>query len=308
MTTRSTFTKKTATGTVVQQQPLIPEGTKKSPQLGQLLISSGSSDLDYILGGGFAVGSLVLIEEDETSTLYKSILKYFLGEGVARSQAITVASAQPGETITKELPHISTSSLQSKESETDSSGSSSDSLKIAWQYQKYLKNDAQLGQAGSRSGMGVWCSNLDLSRTLAPSILESSKITNIELSQVDSKSSSGKAYHSRIKKLYSQLNSRINASNSEFAKTKKATIERIAIMSLGSPNWGNYSEDEDKMTLQLLHALRGLLRSSLAVCVVTIPAKLMGGSFVNKLGHIADTVLNIETFHGLLGINRILII
>lgn len=48
--------------------------------------------------------------------------------------------------------------------------------------------------------------------------------------------------------------------------------------------------------LRLLHALRGLMRASLAVCMVSIPSYLFDPGFVTKLRHTGDTVVRLESF------------
>ena len=53
---------------------------------GQTLVSSGHAELDKILGGGLPLGSLLLILEDGSSRHHASLLRYFLGEGVACGQ------------------------------------------------------------------------------------------------------------------------------------------------------------------------------------------------------------------------------
>ena len=73
------------------------------------MISSGLHDLDgmfnlindepaispqtEILGGGVAVGTLLLIEEDVNTSHAKSLFKYFLREGVACEHSVFLASA-----------------------------------------------------------------------------------------------------------------------------------------------------------------------------------------------------------------------
>jgi elongator complex protein 4 len=71
----------------------LPNATKPSIHNGQLLISTGLHELDgirrkiwgtnyheEILGGGVAVGTVVLVEEDENSSYYSALLKYYVSE------------------------------------------------------------------------------------------------------------------------------------------------------------------------------------------------------------------------------------
>jgi hypothetical protein len=70
-----------------------------------------------IIGGGVAVGTLTLIEEDIYSEYSQTLLKYFLGEGVACKQTLYVACDHddPKDFIQK-LPYLSGSSKRAKES------------------------------------------------------------------------------------------------------------------------------------------------------------------------------------------------
>uniref|UniRef100_A0A8B9SC37 Elongator complex protein 4 n=1 Tax=Apteryx owenii TaxID=8824 RepID=A0A8B9SC37_APTOW len=72
-------------------------GTRPAVRHGQLLLSSGLPSLDSVLGGGLAVGTLLLIEEDKFGVYSNLLFKYFLAEGVVSGHELFVASA-------KELP------------------------------------------------------------------------------------------------------------------------------------------------------------------------------------------------------------
>lgn len=59
---------------------------------GQLLVSTGHKEIDSIVGGGVAVGSLILLEQDFTHTHADTLAQLFLAEGVATGQALTVVA------------------------------------------------------------------------------------------------------------------------------------------------------------------------------------------------------------------------
>jgi hypothetical protein len=63
-----------------------------------------------IIGGGFSVGTLVVLEEDVYSTFNQYLLRYFVAEGICCSQRLYIASAEgDATTMLKSLPHVSTS-------------------------------------------------------------------------------------------------------------------------------------------------------------------------------------------------------
>ncbi len=142
-----------------------------------------------MLGGGLAVGTVLLIEEDIYTGYYKSLLKYFLAEGLAVDHPICVATTEtkPSKFLRK-LPKNLTFEYQRQKQEEEAkkevegsnnnnnnnnnSNSSSSStsttepqpneggpkMTIAWQYEKYLSssNSSTSGQTVHRSGKLVY--------------------------------------------------------------------------------------------------------------------------------------------------------
>lgn len=108
------------------------------------------------MGGGIAVGTVVIVEEDRTSAYYQNLFGYFLGEGLACNQATAICSAsKEPEKILKSAPRVTStaegkfafiSPESDKEDKKDAQQQQHD-LKIAWQYQKYLGGN-DLGEQG----------------------------------------------------------------------------------------------------------------------------------------------------------------
>ncbi|XP_007434229.2 elongator complex protein 4 [Python bivittatus] len=80
-------------------------GTRPSVRHGQLLLSSGVPSLDYVLGGGLAIGTILLIEEDAHGVYSNLLFKHFLAEGIVCGHNLFIASdkEEPG-VILKGLP------------------------------------------------------------------------------------------------------------------------------------------------------------------------------------------------------------
>ncbi|XP_058858881.1 elongator complex protein 4 isoform X3 [Acipenser ruthenus] len=133
-------------------------GTRPSVQNGQLLVSTGVTSLDYVIGGGLAVGTLLLIEEDKYDSYSRMLLKYFLAEGVVCGHSLYIASSRdhPGD-ILQELPaplldEISNTEVEKELAKAgDSSRETQDSMKIAWRYQNLPKVQTTLASS-SRFG------------------------------------------------------------------------------------------------------------------------------------------------------------
>jgi elongator complex protein 4 len=50
--------------------------------------------------------------------------------------------------------------------------------------------------------------------------------------------------------------------------------------------------------VQFLHGLRGLLRSSIAACIITFPAHLHSPETVKKVENLVDYIVRLESFDG----------
>ncbi len=59
------------------------------------MVSTGNASLDKELNGGFFIGSLVVLLEDQTSQYYGHLLKTYLAEGVVREQVNMVVDPEP---------------------------------------------------------------------------------------------------------------------------------------------------------------------------------------------------------------------
>ena len=51
---------------------------------------------DDLIGGGLAVGSVILLEEDLSGNYSRLMLKYFLSEGLVHKHPLLVTNSSPG--------------------------------------------------------------------------------------------------------------------------------------------------------------------------------------------------------------------
>lgn len=73
----------------IRRQPVRTVDLGTRPGLhGQVLISSGLSGLDKLLGGGLPLGAIMLIIEDSNSQQHVNMLKCFMAEGVCCKHSI----------------------------------------------------------------------------------------------------------------------------------------------------------------------------------------------------------------------------
>uniref|UniRef100_A0A8C0XXD3 Elongator complex protein 4 n=1 Tax=Cyprinus carpio carpio TaxID=630221 RepID=A0A8C0XXD3_CYPCA len=249
-------------------------GTRPSVQNGQLLVSSGVSSLDYVIGGGLAVGTLLLVEEDRYDSYSRMLLKYFLAEGVVCGHELFLASARDHpDDIMQELPSpivddvagMKISEGQSQPSDPENP----DTMKIAWRYQNQPKVQTALA---SSVRFGHY---YDVSKTMEPELRQAAKC------------------HS-----FYQLQ------ETPVVTSKVRNVLRLGLHSLGSVLWGDDVCCKDNPAhchalTTFLYILRGLLRTSLSVAMVTVPSHLtQNRAVMGRIIRLSDTAIALESFKG----------
>ncbi|XP_048217631.1 elongator complex protein 4 [Perognathus longimembris pacificus] len=280
-------------------------GTRPSVRNGQLLVSTGLPALDQLLGGGLAVGTVLLIEEDKYNIYSPMLFKYFLAEGVVSGHTLLVASAKddPAD-ILQELPAPLLDDNSKKELDEDVSHETAENntnMKIAWRYQLLPK--MEVGPVSS-SRFGHY---YDASKKISEKLLALSKWHGFFLPERVSstlKVEPCSLTHGYIKLLQFIQNiiyeEGFDGSNPQ---KKQKNILKIGIQSLGSPLWGDdicCTENCDGHSLtKFLYVLRGLLRTSLSACIITMPTHLIRNkAVIARITNLSDTVVGLESFMG----------
>lgn len=282
-------------------------GTRPSVHNGQLLVSTGVPSLDHILGGGLAVGTLLLIEEDTYSTYSNLLLKYFLAEGVVSGHEVFTASAGdiPHE-IFKDLPAPLTDEIPrqvDKKNVSEGPGSAEDTMKIAWRYQNLPKLES-VSLTSARFG-----NYYDISKTMSPDMLQSAKTHSFYLPNIiplDGTCGSSSEMSCDYLQLLQSIQSVVHQGGFDGSNPQKGqkNILRIGIQCLGSVLWGDdictHEQPDNLHSLtRFLYALRGLLRSSLSVGLITMPTHLIQNkAIIARVRNLSDTVVGLESFIG----------
>lgn len=175
----SSFRRRVPAGSEESQAPTAPQGTRIVPQTGQFVISSGVSSLDDVVGGGFPLGSLVLIKTDRGTAYGNLLLRYFAAQGfVDRHASVFVAGDGDPEVVLKSLPKpldgsaagsVGAGRSQEDDDEDDDEEGQglttgqqqekSDDLKIAWRYKPVAAFSTAVKADGSGRKAG-WCSSV----------------------------------------------------------------------------------------------------------------------------------------------------
>ncbi|XP_025020727.1 elongator complex protein 4-like [Python bivittatus] len=175
-------------------------------------------------------------------------------------------------------------------------------MRIAWRYQTRPKQEV------THTAFSKFGHYFDLSKTMAPELIQNVKwdgffILEETALDLDGKSCNKtcgytKLLHSIQKVIYQQ-----GYNGSTFQK-KQRNVLRIGIQSLGSVLWGDdicCTENPENMhsLTRFLYVLRGLLRTSLSACIITIPAHLIQNkAIMERVTNLSDTVVGLESFIG----------
>ncbi|XP_029701657.1 elongator complex protein 4 isoform X2 [Takifugu rubripes] len=280
-------------------------GSRPSVQNGQLLVSTGVTSLDYLLGGGLAVGTVLLIEEDRYDSYSRMVLKYFLAEGVVCRHELFVSTAQESpDDLLQELPAPILDDVAGHTPVEPSRLSCDpqhglDAMKIAWRYQNLPKS-----ALASSSRFGHY---YDVSKTMEPEIRQAARCHRFYIpehpNQASSTRSTGLESYSA---LLTSLQELIHKKGFDLATpmSNSRNILRIGLHSLGSALWGDDLCCHDNPTnghalTTFLYGLRALLRSSLSVAVVTVPSHLIQDrTLVGRITRLCDHAIALESFKG----------
>lgn len=279
----TSFKKKTTSS-----RPVHPRGTRPSLHNAQLLVSSGVPSLDVLLGGGLAVGTVLLIEEDCFGSYSRLLLKYFLAEGVMCGHSCFVASASERPTdILQDLP----GSLDDSQARDSAPKEGTDEqMKIAWRYQNVPKV-----QSSFSNRFGHF---FDLTSSMEPTRLQTVETSFFPATDQPAKS---------CEELYASLRTSIQEAiiSGQFSvddtTAQQRNVLRVTLHSLGSPLWLDDpgSPDPAPFLSRFLHSLRALLRRAYAVAVITMPTHLMpDAGYVRRLERLCDAAVRVESFAG----------
>lgn len=290
----TSFKKKSST----KGRPALPLGSRPSIANNQLLISTGVPSLDSLLGGGLAIGTLLLVEEDTHQTYSSLLHRYFIAEGATCKHQVFIASADrhPNE-ILKEIPlPVNTDTSQSSQKQQSSKENQENDLQIAWRY-KNMPN----AQITSSVQFGHY---FDLLSSMTDDMIGQlqCKTHYAQLKDNDaSQSASQQMYRELLRDIASAITEwKLSTVNS----SSIPNLLRISIQSLGSPLWhesmssGERSAIDSELTHFLL-ALRSLVRSSYAAVVLSVPTHLfMDDSFTARIQQCCDFAILLDSFAG----------
>ncbi|XP_008223887.1 PREDICTED: elongator complex protein 4 isoform X1 [Prunus mume] len=249
-------------------------GLKHGPN-GTVFISSGIPDLDKILGGGFSLGSLVMVMEDAEAPHHMLLLRNFMSQGLVHNQPLLYAS--PSKDPRQFLGTLPSPAVPKDDKSSHRDPDQEKGLRIAWQYKKYFGENQH--SSDSQGGKHEFCNEFDLRKPLERQFLSGKHIDCISIQDSPN---------------LVTLNDRCATFLSRFPRSDRSisSVGRIAIQSFCAPQC-EFSNMEWDM-LSFVRSLKGMVRSSNAVAVVTFPPNLLSPSSCKRWQHMADTLLSVK--------------
>ncbi|TMW58321.1 hypothetical protein Poli38472_011909 [Pythium oligandrum] len=269
---------------------------------GQTLISTGLAQLDAILGGGLLLGTTVWLDVPRgdlggaSAALVDDFHRYFLAEGVVSGQCAVLAADEAEAFVQQQLPmELSLAQKQVKQQlaamdvSKDSEQSATGELTIAWQYQKYLSDNA-----GSNSQR--FCHSYDLSRPMHPELLSANPPVTLDISQfidVEGPSSPASVYTRLLNEVKRLVQSRTTEGDGQ--------VVRICIREVGSPLLSVEGASIQAHMSAIFAFLRGLRIASASkpvVCQLSGHLHAFPVGFAKECAHLCDYVMEIKSFMG----------
>ncbi|KAK4306235.1 hypothetical protein Pmani_021934 [Petrolisthes manimaculis] len=266
-------------------------GARPSIHNSQLLLSTGVPSLDYLLGGGLPVGSILLLEQDRHDVYSKLFLKYYLAEGVMNKHMLCLGSLDVSpQQIMQDLP-----APTDTEPEEEHKVEGDKQMTIAWRYQNQV---TQPTACYNRFGH-----NYDLTKSM-----DKEKVSQADVSLWDGcEATEGKGVlnNNYYWSLLQEIKRKIDTSNLSTSCNKaKTNVLRLGLHSIGSPLWGwefgrQEREQEWHNLTAFMTVLRAMIRNSFSVCLVTIPSHIFTDpALLSRLHTQADFVVRLESFQG----------
>ncbi|CAM9471119.1 unnamed protein product [Lampetra fluviatilis] len=268
-------------------------GTRPCGSRSQLLVSTGIPSLDSALGGGLALGSLLLIEEDAFGSFARHILHCFLAQGIASGHDLYVASADTHpDDIIQELPAPVLDEPPAGRGGPCGRASDAEGMEIAWRYQNMPKVETAPA-AGATLGQ-----SFDLSRTMGAELRAGARVHTFHLPAHPPLARTATPHGVDAVPGYSALlRSLAHVTQDPAYDLSPPQPPTPAPTPPAAPP--PTPRAANAALPRLLLALRSLLRSSLCVAVATVPAHLrQDDAWLRRVERASDSVLRLESFAG----------
>ncbi|OMJ20838.1 Elongator complex protein 4 [Smittium culicis] len=265
--------------------PALPPGTKFVPQNSLVLVSTGIPSLDDVLGGGLAIGSILLVLQDRFTGYAQTLQAIFEAQAVSANHKLLVAKPDLNSKTDLLLPQ----KISSQNTVAQAPPASKD-MKIAWRYNNLAQVDPSISQQS-------YSHDFDLSKNIPLPELQTADINTINLLNLNPTS----PYSS----LFDSISQFVENGYSSLSPNKPAAIRNVSRISIHSLGSSFFQSSSQKDILQFFFALKGLLRYSYSTCMITIPATFPANSssstkssILKRIQSHCDCVIELDSFEG----------
>lgn len=268
-----TFKKKVSSSAAAPSAPApprLPSGTRLNPTGTLLLTSTGIPSLDTFIGGGIAIGSLLIIYEDPTGNLSDSIVRCFLSEGVYNKQDLCVVAMRndPSENLpVKEEP------LDNEKASEDNE-QSAEKMKIAWRYEN-------LSAIETVSHLHY---DLQSTKRIPSEYFDQIRLHRFTWNDYERSQSTGSFRCYLLQQIRQLITEQYSSQQSEKRILRLALPSFSSLLCDSDPSTHSHSDE----LFTFLYHLRVLLRTSLCTCVLTMNERS------KSLENLADFVIDLK--------------
>lgn len=265
------------------------------------LLSSGNLFLDKLISG-ISLGTMVLLVEDDPSSIYESFLKYFIAEGIINKQKIFYYyhNENSNQNIMDALPYKSTqveSIINAKR--VNENKSKSNEMRIAWRYEN-IKYSTMLEDIVKSSDY-----IFDLSRQLQDTYLTDKNKSLIKKNLIENKMK----INDKEKEQFSPINYLEDLTQGIIKDyqnyTEDCEEDEVRICRFIAPNLfmddSNANKDFNseefivKLKAQLL-ALKNVVRSVNGILYITLNKEFLNSEIYKLMFYFSDYVFSLKSF------------
>ncbi|KAJ2286079.1 Elongator subunit elp4, partial [Coemansia sp. RSA 2706] len=252
-----------------------------------------------------------MIEEDRQTGYSNTLLSYFSSQAIAAGHQLCVVNADQDVDLKTQLPGWAARSTAEPDASAGvQTAATSDPMKIAWRYQNLPRVDSDDDARHSKHGSSPaeasevpFCERFDLMLRIQPTAVDQAQVEVLDSGRLLCMASDTKYGGDMYQCLLDHIAALIDNGFSSLKPTAPGAVRNILRIEIGSLGSGFWQGSDSLSILKFLHRLRGLLRYSYAVCMLSFPVHLYEDTgvrlpVVRRIEHLCDAVVELESFEG----------
>ncbi|KAE8729835.1 Elongator complex protein 4 [Hibiscus syriacus] len=243
---------------------------------GMVFLSSGIHDLDKVLGGGFLLGSLVMVMEDAEEPHHMLLLRNFMAQGLVHDQPLLYAS--PARDLRGFLGILPSPAVSKDDKSREPDPNQEKGLRIAWQYKKYFSEN-HLTFDGQRDGKREYSNEFDLRKPLERHLINGQHIDYVSIQ--------GFSDLSTLQDRCATFLSQSPQNDGIIFVLVVSLSNHFVLYSVRIPTWIG-------ICLTTIRSLKSMVQSLNSVAIITFPPSFLSPFLCKRWQHMADTLLSVK--------------